>query len=603
MCTGISPGAAKEISFQADVDRTIVELGSYLRLTLTVTGVDGLDQPIELPQIDGLESRLLGPQTRVSIINGQYSSSYSLVYFLYPLRVGTFKIPSLTLTVENQTVQSEPITIEAVGTSQAPVASGSTSEGGAQQGMVQQNLSERIFVVLEASRNDVYVNERFDVTVKLFVNGMDVRNISYPQIKAQEFFLEDFQQPAQYEQVLEGVRYQVVEFKTFAYALQPGAFDFGPAEETCQLAIRGDQGRQKGFGGFFEDDFFNDFFGRNYILRPLTISSKTLQLTIRPLPLEGRPADFSGAVGKFVLDAVASPLQLKVGDPITTRLTLAGNGNMRTAEIPIFKENGDFKAYEPQVTVKGNVKISEQVIIPKHSGVKAVPAVSFWSFNPETARYEEQPAGPFALNVAPLEVKELPQIVGSSSRTLNFSNTQEDVLGKDISFIKDRPGRFYDRGYQAWRSIFFGTVLALILMGWGFGYVWHRFSVRVKTDERFAGRLKAPYYARRGLKDAERFLASNDVRGFYDAIHATVQQYFRNRLHKPLGSISASNIRSSFQGIGVQEDVVSSLERLLVDCDAARYASAQFNRDRMERTFQDLRRAIDQIERKCRLRF
>ncbi len=596
---GVFSAAAKDITFQADVDRTTVELGSYARLTLTVTGVEGLEQAIELPEIDGLESRLIGPQSRVSIVNGQYSSSYSLVYILYPSKTGRFTIPAISLTVDGQAVKSQPIEIEVV-SSQAAVPAAASSSGGGVQQNAEQSLSERIFVVMGTPKEEVYTYERFPLTVKLFVNNLNIRNVSYPQIEPREFVLDDFEQPTQYEQVINGIRYQVVEFKTFAYAMQAGELELGPVRETCQLAVKSEGRQQSGFGSFFDDDFFNDFFDRNYVLRPLALESESLKLKVKTLPDEGKPEAFSGAVGKFALDVTVSPSQVSVGDPVTVRMTLAGNGNMRTAELPAFRETRDFKVYDPQITVKGSVKVLEQVIIPKHGQVKAVPAVSFWSFDPGVGRYVEETSGPFTLDVKSAEQGAQAQVVGLHGAGIFSNINEQDKLGKDIGFIKDRPGRFYKSGYRPWRSGLFIMSVCFILFVWGGGYFWYQFYARLKTDEHFARRLKAPQYARSGLESAKAFLRKRDARQFYDTVHTTIQQYFSHKLHMPPGDISASSIRKYLQGMNIDDEVMRMIARLLSNCDEARYASVDFGHERMTRAFQDLQNTIDQIERKCR---
>ncbi len=596
---------AEEIAFRVDVDRTTVELGSYARLTLTVTGVEGLPQPIELPEVDGFESRLIGPQTKVSIVNGQYSSSYALVYYLYPTKTGQFEIPAMALKIKDQTVQSNPITLQVVSSSVAPSAGEGTAGGAAassgdsaQQKTLQQSLSERLFVIMGTTKTEVYVNERLPVTVKLFVNNLDIRNVSYPQIDASEFVLEDFEQPLQYEQVINGIRYQVVEFKTFGYAMQSGNFELGPVRESCQLAMK-DPNQQKRSGAFFGDDLFGDLFDRNYVMRPVTLESEFLNIKVKPLPDDGKPVSFSGAVGKFALEMTVSPVQVKVGDPVTVRMTLAGNGNMRTADLPALKENSEFKVYEPQIALHGNVKTSEQVVIPRHDKVEQVPSVSFWSFNPEKESYEQETVGPFALEVKPLEKGEQSQIVGLN-RAGGFSGGEQDKLGKDIGFIKDRLGPFYRFSYRSWRSFSFLSILIFVVVGWVSGCLWHQFHAKLKTDERFARRLRAPHYARHGLLTAKQFLQQKDTKQFYDTVYKTIQQYFSHKLHMSPGDISAASIQDYLQGARIDAEVMNALKRLLSDCDAIRYASAHFDNNRMIQAFQDLQYTIDQVERKCR---
>jgi len=68
----------------------------------------------------------------------------------------------------------------------------------------------------------------------------------------------------------------------------------------------------------FNDDIFNDFFGR-YEAYPLELKSTEIPITVLSLPQEGKPEGFDGALGNFQLNVEATPLEVKAGDPITLK--------------------------------------------------------------------------------------------------------------------------------------------------------------------------------------------------------------------------------------------------------------------------------------------
>ena len=75
---------AKEIGFEAAVDRNKVSLGGSVQLSLTFEGTQNIP-PVELPKIKGVEIRYLGPSTRMSIVNGNVTSSVTHIYTVVPL--------------------------------------------------------------------------------------------------------------------------------------------------------------------------------------------------------------------------------------------------------------------------------------------------------------------------------------------------------------------------------------------------------------------------------------------------------------------------------------------------------------------------------------
>ena len=92
---------AQDISFEATVNSTKVNLGSAIQLSLTANGTQDFN-PVDLPLIDNVESRYLGPATRISIINGQSTMSKSNIYTLFPKKVGHFQIPAINVILNGQ---------------------------------------------------------------------------------------------------------------------------------------------------------------------------------------------------------------------------------------------------------------------------------------------------------------------------------------------------------------------------------------------------------------------------------------------------------------------------------------------------------------------
>ena len=118
-----------------------------------------------------------------------------------------------------------------------------------------------------------------------------------------------------------------------------------------------------------------------------------------PLPEEGKPEGFSGAVGKFGFNVSVSPTEVKEGDPITLRMTVNGEGNLTAFEMPSLSSKDNFKLYDPQIIEKDNIKKSEQVIIPNSAEVIQVPKIQFSYFDPDLKRYQTITRGPFPITV------------------------------------------------------------------------------------------------------------------------------------------------------------------------------------------------------------
>ena len=155
----------------------------------------------------------------------------------------------------------------------------------------------------------------------------------------------------------------------------------------------------------FDDSFFDDFFG-GVTEKPLTLHTDGAVVKIKPLPAQGRPADFSGAVGQFDVTSEASASTGTTGDPLTLTMNVTGRGNFdRVDQRP--PASADWKSYKPNARFEpadrsntSGTKIFEQSIVPAKAGVQEIPAVSFSYFDPEGGTYVTKGTEPIAVEIS-----------------------------------------------------------------------------------------------------------------------------------------------------------------------------------------------------------
>ncbi len=125
------------------------------------------------------------------------------------------------------------------------------------------------------------------------------------------------------------------------------------------------------------------------------------ELRIRDLPPEGRPQNFSGAIGEFILSASVQPDKLRTGELATLQLSVNGIGNLSSVtNLRAEADSALFRVYPPkQVTAKPDKLELTQVVIPLTPQSTNLPAVAFSYFDTDTERYKTLSAGPFALTI------------------------------------------------------------------------------------------------------------------------------------------------------------------------------------------------------------
>lgn len=583
-----SAAYAKEINFQASLDRDVIYLGQSAQLQLQFQGSTDIPAP-DIPAIDSFQARYAGPSTMMSIVNGRMSSSVTHIYRLVPLKTGKFQIGPFSIQHEGDTYKSNAINVEVIDS--APNAGGRTEQ---QQQKPAANLGDRVFVKMQAGKKSAYINEIIPLTIKLYVNGIGVRDIQYPEYNREGFSGGQFDKPDQHQETVGSSVYDVVEFKTSIFATRDGTYKLGPARIKANLVTQKKRNRHSQFNNFFGRDPFDDFFG-GYETYPVELKSEALSLKVLPLPETGRPGDFKGALGNFNFNLEVSPAEVKAGDPVTLKMIISGSGNFDSVTSPSLKQHDGFKSYDPQAKQEGNRKIFEQVLIPMTDNIKEVPTVSFSFFNTDRGEFQTIVRGGVPLRVLKSDRKEEVTILDAPENTAR--SAVREKFGRDIIYIKETPGSLARKGRHLYNNplfIFLQIVPVLALIG---AWIVYKRKERLSTDVGYARRLSAPRTARKGIREAEDFLAKNRPGEFYDAVFKTIREYVGNRFHVPSGGMTADSAGEVLKDKGLAQDMLIRLINIFRECDMARYAPSETGMDKMQETLRELKELIDYLER------
>lgn len=583
------PAGAEDIRFEVTVDRDKVSLGERIQLNLGFYGAQNMPVPA-LPQMPGFSWQYLGPSTKISIVNGQTSSSVTFMYTLAPLQTGKLLIPAFSVDYKGRIYTSEAIEIEVLPAGQA--GGGRSSPAGSGSGGAKE-MDERVFLTLQADKRRAFINEPVPVTIKLYVNNLNIQDVQYPRLNHENFLIEDFPQPKQYRETLNGITYDVIEFHTNVFPLREGERTLGPAQLDCNLLVKDTQ--RQGFPFFNDEDFFGSFFSR-YQRQPLTLNSINMAVIAVPVPQENKPADFSGALGNYDWTVQASPQEVKVGDPVTLRMTVTGKGNLKTVNPPALNFQDDFKVYDADVKEDKSGKVFEQVIIPKNEKITQIPPISFSFFDTQAGEYRTITRGPFPLKVNPLPKGEELRVFELPEKDTG-APTRREILGKDIVYIKESPGCWRSKGAflcpQKWFIALQIVPLLAVISVW----ILHRRKRRLQNDVRYARRLRAPLAARKNLRALRQLLHSKDTARFFDALFKALQEYLGDKFHLSSAAIT-SNVVEELRKQNVDKTALEKISAVFSNCDNARYASSSVSEYELFKNLELLQEIIDLLESK-----
>jgi hypothetical protein len=302
---------------------------------------------------------------------------------------------------------------------------------------------------------------------------------------------------------------------------------------------------------------------------------------VLPLPDEGRPASFTGAIGKFTVEASAKPVKLTVGDPLTLTVKVAGKGNFDRLSIPAIESGGDWKAYpasskfEPTDALgTSGRKVSEQAVVPITAKVTSVPARPFSYFDPDKRRYVELTTQPIALTI-----EGAPRAAGGTSpgAPASAAGTRSDRQAERGAVDGDQwelapnqiaAGAPADATPVATRPWFLALQLVPLLLLAG-GSWWARRRDRLHADPAYHRRLAARRRVDAETEAMQRAAAAGDTAAFFAAARRAVQECLARDPDREAGSLTLSELETL---IGDRAALRDELHAIVGRADAITYS-------------------------------
>lgn len=138
-----------------------------------------------------------------------------------------------------------------------------------------------------------------------------------------------------------------------------------------------------------------------------SVRAESLAVVVRPLPAEGRPAAFTGAVGFLRAVARLDTAALRVGDPVVLTMRVEGTGNIRLlarprVEVPWASvvPGSERLALDTSGALVRGSKEFDWILTPVVAGGDTLPALRYAYFDPARAQYAEATTDPLPVRVA-----------------------------------------------------------------------------------------------------------------------------------------------------------------------------------------------------------
>lgn len=356
---------AQQISFKSDAEKTQVSLGEAFSVGFFIesnTDSYTIDQPMKYPQHKGLQ--IVGEQRsqNVSYVNGRGIIEDGIVLAFVAEKEGKYRVGSAKIVINGKTYTSKPVDV---------VVKGS--------GLVHNNFksstSQPVFLQSKVSKTNPFVNEQVGLSVKLYVKDLSYLN------RKQNFRQGNLDglSPKIVKSSPENIKQEIVGGKQYfseeiaryyVFPQKPGKIEIDPFSVDVVLPT-------------------------TYGAEPVEVRSNSVVINAKALPEEGRPKNFSGAVGQFKMNASVDKKEVSTNESVNFDVEIIGTGNFNTINLPEIKTPKNLEKFAPKkrdayktydTGMKG--KIAEQtVLVPNYGGEYTISPVEFSYFDPAKEKY------------------------------------------------------------------------------------------------------------------------------------------------------------------------------------------------------------------------
>jgi hypothetical protein len=562
--------AAIEIS--AEIDNITPVVGGRITYKITVSGGATLPDATP-PDFDGLEI-VMGPSTSSSIemINGRISQSKSWTYILRAIKAGKLTIDAARVKYERKYYNSNKIELNIQSPDTPPTSASlqTKDDDGAVQ--ISKTKLPEVFITATADKKTVYKLQMITVTYRLYlsinVSGYDF--VKQPQ--ARGFWQEEFEvspRPVLNEVTIQGKQYKsAVIRKVGLFPTRTGELTLDPLTIDCTVeAPSNQQNRRDPFDDFFGDSFFSR---RRREVRSL--STEPFALTVLDLPPKDCPANFKGDVGDFQLKVNYDKRQLAQHDALTVKVTISGEGYLKSIDAPKLQLPSSFEVFDPTVNenistsgsaVKGS-KTFSYLVIPRIPGNYTLKPISFSYFNPTEKNYKTVESGGTSLKVT----------TSSGDLPDNKWTQKSDVtlIDSDIRFIRQLSSPLkvaVEPIYNSvWLYMLILTFPVLYLGGLGTEAIWVK-----RTSDPFAvRRRKAPDIMRKQLKTAKKLMKQGITGRAIDTAGRGLADYAGAITGIAAAGLTLDVLEDQLKETTIASKLTSEILSLLLETDRIRFS-------------------------------
>ncbi len=457
---------------------------------------------------------------------------------LQPKKEGKYIIDPVSFQIGGTEYKSQPVTIHVGAAPKGQVSAPATNPN--------------LFGKIQVSRSSIFKGEHIITTAKIYsrYNRLSLNESDFPM--ADGFWNEEIKSgkegwPVKTENV-GGVMYNVYTVKKdLLYPQKTGELKIPPFSATL-VADR---------------SFFNNG-------TQIKIKSNSPTIKIKSIPNE--PANFSGMVGTFSMDAEISKTELSQDEGVDIRVKIKGKGNLQQmGDLPLTFPL-DFDTYDPQKEEKivsstsglSGYKTFNFLGIPRTGGEFNIGPIELVYFNTKSKQFETLTSDVWKIKVNKSVDN---NAVGSNTvdqqKVTVLSDGIRHIRESSVLFSKDQ---LIYRSWYFW-LLYLGPLLLVLI----FSSV-NKYLKKRPNNERITRQKKAAKIALSVLEEAKSNLHNNRMNDFHESMLSGLFSYLKNKIQMELISMNKETIQTSLASKGAQEETILVFISIIEKCEISQYA-------------------------------
>ena len=545
-------GLLAQVQFEAKASKQTLGLNERLRIDFTMNDDGDNFTP---PNFEGFKI-IAGPSQQVSQswVNGKSSFNKTYSYFLLPTQKGNLVIRQASIDIRGQIYKTSPVKITVTAAVEQPRDPNDS----------QVSADESLHLVAEISKTNPYINEPITVVYKIYfsynIGITNWRELDKP--KYNDFWSQniDIKQLVAEEGKYKGEKYRFVTLrKTVLYPQKSGKLVIEPLSLDVDVQLPSNR---------------RNIFGQVLLVEDhKRVSAGAKTISVKALPESGKPADFSGAVGRFVFKVTPSKTNLKSGESLDLDVSVSGTGNLKLFTLPKPIVPTALEMYDPvhneQVStpLSGMTgKISDKyAIIPQYKGKYPIKPMVFTYFDLGSRSYKTITSPEIMVNVL-----EGPNAADNAVAATPGDTKKAILSSAQFKFIKLKTELTSMKHKDFYGSTLFYILSVLPFLCIPVIVLFKKKKEAIEGDVAGNKIKLSNKLAKKYLSEAQKEIGNKEP--FYIALEKAMHNFLKAKINIETSEMSKEKISEILSIRKASPETIASFINLTENCEFARYA-------------------------------